>query len=318
MKNFNSDKTTKRLTLQTTVFGKLCPTDEKCNFYTNIPSKDLFETLHKLFKPYAQKRFYTKPKIKISKSGRRRVLSSKDEMFLTLMKLKLAVLFEDLGDRFNVSKATASRIFACWIRVLSICLESIIYMPDVDHIRSTLPSQFNSFPKLVSIIDCSEIFIETPKDLELQSATWSEYKHHNTIKFLISITPSSFITFVSEPYTGRISDKAITNECGFLETVPAFSMLMADKGFNLIDECCARNIEFVVPPGKRGTSQMSPYEVKRTSKIAKVRILVEQVIRRVKTFRLISGEVSLSLLPHMKDILIVCCAISNLKVPIMK
>ena len=108
-------------------------------------------------------------------------------------------------------------------------------MPDVEHTRSTLPSQFNSFPKLVPIIDCSEIFIETPKDLELQSVTPSEYKHHNTIKLLISITTNSFITFVSEPYTDRISDKAITNECGFLETIPAFSMLMADKGFNLIN-----------------------------------------------------------------------------------
>ena len=81
-------------------------------------------------------------------------------------------------------------------------------MPDVDQIRSTLPSQFNSFPKLVLIINCSEIFIETPRDLEVRHSL----NISNNFKFLISITPSSFIKFVSEPYTGRISDKAVTKE----------------------------------------------------------------------------------------------------------
>ena len=154
-------------------------------------------------------------------------------MLLTLMKLKLGLLFEDLGDRFSISKATASRIFACWIEAMALRLKSLIYMPDEEKVRATLPPRFSSCPDVVSIIDCSEIFIETPKDLELQSATWSDYKHHNTLKFLISVTPNSFIIFVSEPYTGRISDKAITNDCGFYDTVPSFTRIMADKGFNI-------------------------------------------------------------------------------------
>ena len=51
---------------------------------------------------------------------------------------------------------------------------------------------------------------------------------------------------------------------------------MADKGFNLFAECAARRINFIVPPGKCGTSQMTPTEVKKTISIAKLRILVEQ------------------------------------------
>ena len=34
------------------------------------------------------------------------------------------------------------------------------------------------------IIDCTEIFIERPKSLINQASTWSDYKHHNTVKFL--------------------------------------------------------------------------------------------------------------------------------------
>lgn len=158
----------------------------------------------------------------------------------------------------------------------------------------------------------------TPKDLELQSATWSEYKHHNTVKFLISVTPNSFITFMSEPYTGRISDKAITIDSNYLDSVSPYSRIMADKGFNISKECASNRIYLTVPPGKRGISQMTPQEIKKTSQVAKVRILVEQVIRRVKTFRIIANELPLTLLPHLHDILIICAALANLKNPIMK
>ena len=63
---------------------------------------------------------------------------------------------------------------------------------------------------------------------------------------------------------------------------------------------------------------MAPVEVRETSKVAKLRILVEQIIRRVKTFKFLSQEVPISMLSHVKDILVVCCGLSNLKVPILK
>ena len=47
---------------------------------------------------------------------------------------------------------------------------------------------------------------------------------------------------------------------------------MADKGLNLFGECA---------------SQMGLSEVRKTSAIAKVIILVEQAIRRIKTFKLL-------------------------------
>ena len=38
---------------------------------------------------------------------------------------------------------------------------------------------------------------------------------------------------------------------------------MPDKGFNLLDECAGRNITVIVPPAKRGASQMTPVEVSK-------------------------------------------------------
>ena len=83
--------------------------------------------------------------------------------------------------------------------------------------------------------------------------------------------------FLKHIYTGRISDKALTNDCNFLDLVPPYSSIMADKGFNLFAECAARRINFIVPPGKRGTSQMTPTEVEKTSSIANSESLLNKL-----------------------------------------
>ena len=44
-------------------------------------------------------------------------------------------------------------------------------IPDIETVLATSPKRYKSFSNLIGIIDCSEIFIETPKNLELQSAT---------------------------------------------------------------------------------------------------------------------------------------------------
>ena len=87
-----------------------------------------------------------------------------------------------------------------------------------------------------------KFFIETPKDLSWQSSTCSDYKHHNTAKFLIAVAPCSGITFITPVYGERASDKAITIDCGFLDLLQPFDLLQADKGFNIQDDCDARGI----------------------------------------------------------------------------
>ena len=54
----------------------------------------------------------------------------------------------------------------------------------------TMPIEFRqNFRKCVVIIDCFEVFMERPTSLMARVQTWSNYKKHNTVKFLIGITP---------------------------------------------------------------------------------------------------------------------------------
>ena len=135
---------------------------------------------------------------------------------------------------------------------------------------------------------------------------------------LIPVAPNSSITYISPVYNGRASDKAVTIECGFLDMLEPYDLLQADKGFNIQDECASRRITLHIPPGKRGQTQMSCAAVKKTGRIANLRILVEQVIRRLKTFRIIKYEVPITLVPSVNKIVKVCAGLCNLRKPIYK
>ena len=75
------------------------------------------------------------------------------------------------------------------------------------------------FPNCRCIIDCSEIFIEIPISFDARAKTFSNYKKHNTVKFLVGITPCGAISFLSKCWGGRASDKTITQESGFFNRI---------------------------------------------------------------------------------------------------
>ena len=155
------------------------------------------------------------------------------------MRLRLNILNEDLADRFGISSALCSRTFTTWIKIISKILGKalIVWLPQ-ENIIDNLPGCFKKagYHKCRVIIDCTEVFIERPKSLKLQYATWSEYKHHNTVKFLVGITPSGFISFLSDCYGGKRTDKFITLDSGFYENLERDDEIMADRGFQIRDE----------------------------------------------------------------------------------
>lgn len=106
-------------------------------------------------------------------------ISKKDQLLMTLMKLKLNLYQEDIGVRFNVSHTTVSNITLAWLHLLhkTIFQELITEIPSRKKNKCCLPSSFSSFTNCRIIIDCTEIYTVMPKKMESQKATYSSYKH---------------------------------------------------------------------------------------------------------------------------------------------
>ncbi|XP_057310232.1 uncharacterized protein LOC130648212 [Hydractinia symbiolongicarpus] len=324
--NKQLEEKVKNCTCKKPVNELLLNSDEDVMFYTGITSRILFDKLCSYITPYVKRKWrglketnitlVRKYKRTPNKSGAKSKLCVKDEFLLMLMKIRLGLLGQDLAQRFGISATISSRIFATWVKATAGVLKSFVYFPDYGHIAATRPPRFRDVQNLHSIADGTEIFIQTPKNHIAQRQTWSSYKHHNTAKILVVVLPNSHIEFISKAYSGCISDKELTMQSGYLDFVEPYTDVMVDKGFNIADECAARCINIIVPPGKRGQSQMTQADVRKTTKIAKLRILVEQVISRLKKFHLIAKEVPITLLCHLDDIIIICAALCNLKKPI--
>lgn len=138
--------------------------------------------------------------------------------------------------------------------------------------------QYTFGRKVTVIIDCFEVFIEKPTNLMARAQTFSSYKNHNTVKILIGITPQGTVSFVSEAWGGRTSDKFLTENCGILEKLIPGDTVMADRGFTISESVGLKQGELVIPAFTKGKAQLDPVDVEHSRGIANVRIRMERVI----------------------------------------
>ena len=82
------------------------------------------------------------------------------------------------------------------------------------------------------MIDCTEIYIERPINLQARAQTWYNYKNTNTIKYLIAITPVGAVSFLSRESRGRVYDKEVTMHSGSLQHG---DLILADRGFDITE-----------------------------------------------------------------------------------
>ena len=171
------------------------------------------------------------------------------------------------------------------------------------------------------IIDCFEIFIERPANLLARALTYSSYKSHNTMKYLVGITPQGTVSFISKGWGGRTSDKYITEHSGFLNNILFGDVILADRGFDCSDLVGAYNGELRIPAFTKGKKQLDPVDLEKTRGLASVRIHVERVIGHFRNkYKILSGTIATNLLETepgdtvmpLDKIVHVCCALTNL------
>ena len=95
---------------------------------------------------------------KVCGMGRPHILTPLNEFFLTLCRIRLGLLEQDLAIRFQVSQPTVSRIVMGWINLLYVKFKEVPIWPSREAVNKFMPITFRMlYPTTRCIIDATEI-----------------------------------------------------------------------------------------------------------------------------------------------------------------
>ena len=285
------------------IFETMQSDEKKLCFYTGLPDLAAFVLVLRL----AMLAGFTKFK----------TLSESDTLLIILMKLRLGTTNMDLAYRFGVNARYVSTILSTRLTFVASVAKKLICWPSQGAIRANMPTCFRACGRDIRhtrvILDCFDIFTERPKGLAARAQLWSNYKSHSTVKVLIGISPAGAVTYVSEVWGGRASDKQITLDGKLLDLLDPYDVVMADRGFLVADELAAMSVRVVTPHFTKGKQQMSRREVQESRRLSRVRIHVERVIGRIRrNYRVLGGVIPIGLIPQVNNIVTICCGLINL------
>lgn len=149
--------------------------------------------------------------------------------------------------------------------------------------------------------------------MKARAETWSNYNHQNTIKYLIGITPAGSISFLSDGWGGRASDKLITLDSNFLNKLDHGDVILADRGFLIREELASVGATLKIPSFTKGKWQLSGSCGDTSRQLSRVHIHVERVIGQLKNFQILNSVIPISQVDMLDHIVTICAGLTNLK-----
>ena len=123
--------------------------------------------------------------------------------------------------------------------------------------------------------------------------------------------------FVSKLYPGSISDKELTRQSGLLDLLDRDDSIMADRGFDILEDLAPRGVRLNIPPFLRGKTQLDQREMTETRRIASLRIHVERCMERIKNYHIFDGVMPLNLMDVADQMFFVCAVLTNFHPPLV-
>lgn len=135
-----------------------------------------------------------------------------ERVVLALVWLKTFLSFKCLATLFGVSVTTVHRYFYSTLRAWTAVMESVVPWPTKEDVQQNEPHCFAAYTYVRIVLDCTEVEVEKSHCASCRILTYSHYKGVYTLKVLIGVSPGALITFVSERFGGRASDKACVED----------------------------------------------------------------------------------------------------------
>ena len=217
---------------------------KKFKFFTGL-STDSFDCLVTFLGDTVNRLRYCGRKTKFvtetpsKRRGRSRKLSPNDQLFLTLIKLRRGYTNKDLSYFFELSTGYISTIVITWVQHLYKMFYHLReeMFPPREKYRPLLMKAFWKFKNIMTVIDCTEIFICTDaQNISKAGEYLLIILANHTFKVLVGMSPIGSVSYISDAYEGAILDKEVFLQSGIMDLLNPGDLVLTDRVFTLHSE----------------------------------------------------------------------------------
>ncbi len=242
-------------------------------------------------------------------AGRRYEHDARNRLLMALIWLRIYPTYEVLGFIFDLDKSNICRNLKGVLVVLREQLGDEIEWPDKARRKQKMDQFMQEFPDVAAIVDATEQPTQRPQDPVEQKSYYSGKKKRHTLKTQVVVGPDGEIMDHSETVPGAKHDKTLYDDSQVGEHLDDDEAMMGDKGYQGI-----QNDQLAVLPDKKPKrGELTDDQKARNRRISHYRIVVENTICQLKTFRVLAHVYRHAREAH-RDVFAIVAALVNRRI----
>ena len=270
-----------------TVYEKLCRRPAVFRNLTGLRIEE-FEALYQQMvddmERYDETRLERSERQRAVGAGRRYAHDVRNRLLMAMIWLRVYPTYEVLGFIFDLNKSNICRNLKGVLTVLRERLGDEVAWPDQERRKQKMDRFMQEFPEVAAIVDATEQPTQRPKDAEAQKDHYSGKKRRHTLKTQVVVAPDGEIMGHSATVPGAKHDKKLYDESGVNERLNDDEAMMGDSGFQGIQ----KDHRAVLPDKKPKGGALTDAQKARNRRLSHYRIVVENTICQLKTFRVLA------------------------------
>jgi hypothetical protein len=245
--------------------------------------EQLYEQVAGAIESYEESRLNRRDRQRGIGAGSQYSHDARDRLLMALIWLRIYPTYDVLGFIFELDKSNVCRNLKPVLAVLREQVGNEIAWPDKRRRQQKMAQFLQEFPEVAAIGDATEQPIQRPQDADVQQQYYSGKKKRHTLKTQIVVGPDGEIMDISPTAPGSRHDKKHYDTSGVDKHLDEDEAMMGDSGFQGIQQ----THRAVLPDKKPKGGELTPAQKTRNRAISHLRIVVENTIAQLKTFRVL-------------------------------
>ncbi len=210
---------------------------------------------------------------------------TRDRLLMAMIWLRMYPTYDVLGFIFDLHKSNIGRNLKPVLTVLRKHL-TVEWPVETGRSKKALDQFMAEFPEVVAIVDATEQPTYRPQDQDTQKRYYSGKKKRHTLKTQIVVRPGGDIVDVSHTVPGSQHDKSLYDDSRVADCLASDEAMMGDSGYQGMQHDHLSVLPHKKPRGGQLTDEQKVFN----RRVSKARVVVENTICQIKTFRVMADR----------------------------